>query len=168
MSVEKINIWNSCVAKCIVMLSNIACGVIPKIYTERVKLDSFFLTTSTHVWAGMCQDVRSRGPMLRRADVLWIITMNVREYARVNYQGVFSRWLSATLGQAFDWMRYHRHLESSACLNLWAYVRANARLCARKSLRQKYEQCSVCARTHPYTRGDGVSKYEVFRSSFID
>ena len=144
------------------MLSNIACGVIPKIYTERVKLGSFLLTT--HVWAGMRQNVRSRGPMLRPADVLWIISINVREYARVSYHCVFSRWLSVT----FYWMRYQRRLESSACLNLWAYVHAYARLCARKNVRQEYEHCSVCARTHPYTRGDGVSKYEVWISSFMD
>ena len=46
--------------------------------------------------------------------------MNLRTYVRVNYHGVCIRWLSMTLANAFDWMKYqHRGLESSAGLNSW-------------------------------------------------
>ena len=49
-----------------------------------------------------------QGPILRRADVLRILSMNVCAYTRANYHGIYIRWLSVTLANAFDWMEYQR------------------------------------------------------------
>ena len=72
------------------------------------KLDSYFLTSSTRVYARLRHAGQHRGTILRRADALWIISMNIRAYTRANYHGVYIRWLRVTLANAFDWIRYQR------------------------------------------------------------
>ena len=85
----------------------------------------------------------------------------IRAYARINYHGVYIRWLSVTLANAFDWTKYQRRPWQFSWLELLGIC---TRVCVRKSIRQKYKQCSVCSRTRAYTRVDGTSKYE---STFI-
>ena len=55
--------------------------------------------------------------------------MNIRAYTHANYHGVYIRWLSVTLANAFDWMRYQLqpwcrqqvwiHLNSLVQLAVW-------------------------------------------------
>ena len=102
-----------------------------------VKLDSYFLTASTRVYARMRHAGKRRGQILRRADALWIISMNVRAYARVNYQGVYIRWftvrnplLSCPLVLAQDGGTRSRqkclHRDFSAPVLFWVFILGEA------------------------------------------
>ena len=77
----------------------------------------------------------------------WIISMKVRSYARVNYHGVYIRWLSVTFANVFDWMIYQRRPWKFTWLELLG-VRTRV-ACVKKYARtrcQKYEQCRVQTR----------------------
>ena len=112
---------------------------------------------NARIYACMRHAGQRRGPILRRADALWIISMNIRAYTRANYHGVYIRSLSVTLANVFDWMRYQRRLESSARLNSSAYVRAHTRVYARIIVRWEYERFSVCARIRAHTRARSMN-----------
>ena len=51
------------------------------------KLDSNFLTPSMHVYACMRHAGQRRGPVLRRANVVWIISMNICAFVPINHHG---------------------------------------------------------------------------------
>ena len=90
-----------------------------------------------------------RGPILRRADALWIISMNIREYTLANYHGVYIRWLSVTLANAFDWMRYQRRPWKFSWFELLG-------VCTRAHARIRAQNCTLevwtVQRMHAYAR----------------
>ena len=75
--------------------------------------------------------------------------MNIRAYTRANYHGVYIRWLSVTLANAFDWMRYQRRPLKFSWFEL-----LGVRTCAyaRAELYAGSMNCSAYARVYARTK----------------
>ena len=130
-------------AHCVARLS--ACMA----FITKLKLDSYFLTSSTRVNARMRHAGQRRGPILSLADALWISSTNIRIRVQIAMASISVGWAWPSQTHLIGW-DINAGLESLTRLNSSAYVRVHTRVYARRTVRWEYERFRAYARVHAH------------------